>query len=150
MLISSNNSYITLVTFNIFTSIGKSSSRNEALTQERVKVLLKYKHTDAEISVVCKRLNFAIAPVKIPAKEIVVITEVVCSKLDGEVADLLRNEVVGILHNANPPKSNLTKQEREVLKSLKQNKDIVMLPADKGKEVVVMTLRHTQNSLKSY
>ena len=36
------------------------------------------------------------------------------------------------------PKSNLTKQERGALKSLKQNKDIVKLPADKGKAVVVM------------
>ncbi|XP_019635228.1 PREDICTED: uncharacterized protein LOC109478212 [Branchiostoma belcheri] len=82
--------------------------------------------------------DFAVTPDTIPVKEIVTATEVACQKLDQEEASLLRNEVVGILQNAKPPKPNLTKEEKRAIKSLKGNKDIVILPADKGKAVVVM------------
>ena len=80
-----------------------------------LKVLSKYNPTDAELSVLGKYLNFAITTKfnTILAKEIVIVTEVARSKLDGEAADLLRNEVGGILQNTKSPKSNLTKQERE-------------------------------------
>ncbi|CAH1267006.1 Hypp3654 [Branchiostoma lanceolatum] len=85
-----------------------------------------------------KGLNFAITPRSIPVKEIVTATEVAAIKLDQEEASLLRNEVVGILQNAKPPKPNLSNEERQAIKSLKENKDIVIIPADKGKAVVVM------------
>ena len=62
----------------------------------------KYKPTDAEIFVLGKYPNFSIASNKIPAKEIVVVIEVGWRKPDGEVADLLGNEVVTILQNAKP------------------------------------------------
>ena len=52
-------------------------------------------------------------------------------------AKLLRNEVVGITQNAKPLKSILTKAERDDLKILMSNKDIMFLPVDKGKAVVV-------------
>ena len=51
---------------------------------------------------------------------------------------MLRNKVVVILQNAKPPKSNINKAERQALKSPKENKDITILLADKGKAVVVM------------
>ena len=43
-----------------------------------------------------------------------------------------------ILKDAKPPPSNLTKNERDAIQSLKKNNDIVILPADKGKCTVVM------------
>ena len=58
--------------------------------------------------------------------------------MNDESARLFRNEVVGITQNAKPPKYNLTKTERDALKTLKSNKDIMILPAGKGKAVVVM------------
>ena len=81
---------------------------------------------------------FEIAPTRITAKEIVTVTEVACQRLDGESADLLCNEVVGIMQMSKPPKSNRTKAERDALKTPKSNNDIVILPADRGKAVVAM------------
>ena len=63
------------------------------------------------------------------AKQIVKVTEVACQRLDDKSVELLRNEVVGIMKNANPPKSNLTQAERDTLKTNKINKDIVIIPA---------------------
>ncbi|XP_071485804.1 uncharacterized protein [Diadema antillarum] len=42
--------------------------------------------------------------------------------------------------DANPPKSNITNQERQALKDLSSNKDIVILPADKGKATVALKI----------
>ena len=46
-----------------------------------------------------------------------------------------------LLRKAKLPKSNITQQEREAIKSLKDNKDIMVIPADKGRAVVVMNSR---------
>ena len=55
----------------------------------------------------------------------------------GDATDL-RNKVGGVLRRANIPKSNLSCRQRGALKSLKRDKDIVILPADKGNATVVM------------
>ena len=47
----------------------------------------------------------------------------------GEAA-AMRAEIVDILKNAEVPKSNLTKGE---VKELKQNEEIIIVPADKGR-----------------
>ena len=88
------------------------------------------------MKVLAKGLNFAVFPNKILTKEIV--TAVACQNLELEEAGLLRNQVVGILQNSKPPKPNMTKDEIKALNSLKNNKHIVILPADKGKAVVIM------------
>ena len=41
-------------------------------------------------------------------------------------------------HQIKVPKSNLTAEEWRAMKSLREDKDIVILPADKGKCLVVM------------
>ena len=49
-----------------------------------------------------------------------------------------RNSVIGILQRARPPPSNLSPEECRALSSLRQDSDIVILPADKGRSTVVM------------
>ncbi|KAI8507604.1 hypothetical protein Bbelb_149840 [Branchiostoma belcheri] len=85
-----------------------------------------------------KGLNFAVTPDKIPSEDFVVATESACMCLPLNSAEQLRSEVAGILRTVKPPKSNITKQERDALKELRKEKDLLILPADKGKATVVM------------
>ncbi|XP_019643892.1 PREDICTED: uncharacterized protein LOC109484960 [Branchiostoma belcheri] len=94
--------------------------------------------TDHQTGVLQKGLNFAVTPDKVPVEDFVVATESACLHLSPSSAEQLRSEVAGILRTAKPPKPNITKQEREALKELKKEKDLLILPADKGKAAVVM------------
>jgi len=44
-----------------------------------------------------------------------------------------------ILQRAKPPKSNLTFGERTAVKTLNQDKEILVLPADKGNAMIIST-----------
>ena len=55
-----------------------------------------------------------------------------------ERADTVRRAVNTILQQAEPPKPNITKEERAALKSLKEDNTIMILPADKGRASVVL------------
>ena len=52
----------------------------------------------------------------------------------------------GTLKSAKPPKSNISKEKRNALKSLGKNETIIILQADKGRATVVMD--KTQNEKK--
>ena len=58
--------------------------------------------------------------------------------LDTKAAETLRANCVRILKNAPKPRSNINKKERLALDSLAKNKEITIVPADKGRSVVVM------------
>ena len=51
-----------------------------------------------------------------------------------------RSKVAGVLKTARPPKRNIGKEEEQALKELKEDKDIVILKADKGNCTVIMDL----------
>ena len=59
-------------------------------------------------------------------------------KLPAGVASGLREDVSLTLRNFKPPKQNLTKGEKEALETLSKDKSIMLLPADKGRMMVVM------------
>ena len=42
------------------------------------------------------------------------------------------------LQNSKPPKDNLSKDERKALKELQSDTSIVILPADKGRSIVIL------------
>ncbi|XP_035671873.1 uncharacterized protein LOC118412922 [Branchiostoma floridae] len=94
--------------------------------------------SDSQTKVLQKGLNFAVTPDKLPVEDFVVATESACAGLPLSSAEQLRSEVAGILKTAKPPKNNITKQERDALKELRKDKDLLVLPADKGKATVVM------------
>ena len=83
-------------------------------------------------------LNFASAPTKLPLIEMVAALEEGANKLRGEDANDLRGRLCGILRRAKLPRDNLTKDQRLALKKLREEKDVVILPADKGNSTVLM------------
>ena len=93
---------------------------------------------DAELSVLVKGLNYAVTPKDVPVVELVTATETACRKLDPSNANELRSKVVNTISRPRTYESNISPLERKALKDLKSDKSIRILPADKGRCVVIL------------
>ena len=89
---------------------------------------------------------FGIAPRRFPLVEYVTATELLCQRLEEagddesqEKARMIRNEVFLHLKRGYKMKlkSNLSPEQRQILKELKEDDSIIIFPAEKGKAVVV-------------
>ena len=89
-------------------------------------------------SLLRKGLNYAITPKSLPVDEYITATEIACKQIKPETADILRNDVVKAIKRFKNPKPNLTIKERKSLQEIKNNKDIMVIGADKGRATVVM------------
>ena len=105
--------------------------------------------TDTEENVLRQGLNYAPAPQRIPYMDIAASVEVTARTLDTEEASELRGSVCSILKRAKPPPPNLSNDERRALKTLKQDQDVVFLPADKGNITVVMDSVQYEEKIKN-
>ncbi|XP_072043171.1 uncharacterized protein [Amphiura filiformis] len=81
-----------------------------------------------------------ITPAKLPVVDIITSTESACRKLPPGEAGELRAKVVNLVTrpNCNKIDSNLSKEEREALQQLQKDQSIQILPADKGRLVVIL------------
>ena len=80
-------------------------------------------------------------PKRIPTESIVSSVEAVLSRqrhLSESAKDNIRSRIASTVQSASIPDNNLTKDEQQALKRLKNDNDIVILPADKGRVTVVM------------
>ena len=80
-------------------------------------------------------------PKRIPAEAMVSSVEaVLCHQreLSESAKDNIRRRIASTIQSASLPDSNLTKDERQSLKRLKTDENIVILPAGKGRVTVVM------------
>ena len=80
-------------------------------------------------------------PKHIPTEAIASSVEAVLSRqreLSESAKDNNRSRIASTLQSSSLTDSNLTKDERQPLKRLKTNENIVILPADKGRVTVVM------------
>lgn len=93
------------------------------------------------LSLLEKGLNFALAPRKIPMEDVMCDMEFGIRGLPDNVKDTIRKDYVFIPRKAKPPRSNISQDEYNALKSLNQNKDIVILKADKGGLLLSLTGR---------
>ena len=101
--------------------------------------LSKHKLTEPERSVLEKGLNFAEAPKSIPRAQLIAGVESALQKItDQNKAERTRAIVAGLIRKAKPPKQNLTKEEHEAIRSIRNNKEIIVLQADKGNATVIL------------
>jgi len=78
---------------------------------------------------------------KRPTEAIVSSVEAVLSRqkeLSESAKDNMKSGKASTIQSASLPDSNLTKDEQQALERLKTDKNIVILPADKGRVTVVM------------
>ena len=104
------------------------------------------KLTDKEIELLSLGLNFGLTPKKFPLVEYITATEVLCKSLedtgvdeDIENAQKIRNLLLSHIRKGFQMriKNNLSVEEREILKGLRDHMSIIICPADKGKNIVV-------------
>ncbi|CAN7984777.1 unnamed protein product, partial [Ixodes hexagonus] len=95
--------------------------------------------SDDHVSLLSKGLNFAIAPRKVPKRDIIVEVEEKLRHIqDTTGVNLARSRIVSVLANAKSTRTNLTRGKRAALSDLKSDKSIVILSADKGKGTVLL------------
>ena len=88
-------------------------------------------------------------PTNIPATEIVTKVELAIRMLDSEQANTVRRSAYNILQQVELPKPNITKEMQEALKNLKQDNSIMILPADKGRAIVVLNSDTYHDKMKT-
>ena len=96
---------------------------------------------ETETQILSYGLKHSVTPKRIPTETIVSSVEAVLSRqrdLSEPVKDNIRSRIASTLQSASLPDNNLTNDERQALKRLKTDKDILILPADKGRVTVVM------------
>lgn len=91
-----------------------------------------------EIKILSKGLGFAVSPKNIPFKSIICNIENGTQGLSSNDRELLRQECSLALLKSKRPRSNLDKEGREALKSIRNNDKIVVLKADKGGATMVL------------
>ena len=126
----------------------KSEGTPSRPTLETSKLVVNLSHrqlTPLEEEVLALGLSFAIAPRSIPFEDIIAATEATAHRLDQNTADSLRTDMAEVLRKAKPPKPNMSFKQRSAVRTLRNDSNIVIVPADKGKATVVMDkngLRH--------
>ena len=97
-----------------------------------------------EREVLNKGLNFATSSNHVPLLDIIAPIEEMTFDLPSALADEFRWKIRLILEKAKPPTPNITKEEKTAIRTLRQNNNIIILPADKGNATVVMD-KHDYN-----
>ena len=97
--------------------------------------------SEHETSALQNGLNFATIPKTVPTSRIMANVESGLYNLSGSAKATIRASVVNILKNSKPEATqNITRQQRAAVQSLQQDPSITVVPADKGKAVVVMDM----------
>ena len=117
---------------------GKSAQTSVTDSSKWVKNLSDTPLTEAQTRLLVHGPNSAIIPRNPPKEEYVASTEHACQKLNEGEAQELRVEIKNILKKTRPTRSNITKDEFQAIKELKQDDNRIILTADKGVALVVL------------
>ena len=115
-----------------------TGEEDEAVKERWVKNVSNRSLSEHEISLLRKGGGFAVTPRELPNVDFITATECACRNLAKGEALSLRAEIVEELGKAKLPASNLTSEEWKAMKTLREDENILVLPADKGKCLVVM------------
>ena len=94
-----------------------------------------------ETHVLSYGLKHSVTPKRVPTESIVSSVEAVLSRqrdLSESAKDNIRSRIASTVQSASIPDNNLTKDEQQAVKRLKNDDSIVILPVDKGRVTVVM------------
>ena len=106
--------------------------------------------TESERSILEKGPKFAMAPTKIPYKNIVAEIEASIAGLPDESKDIIGTNAASILDRARiPTHKNVTASEKKALKDLKSDKTRIIMKADKGNSFVVMDRNEYENKMEN-
>ena len=98
------------------------------------------------------RTSAFFTPKHVPTDDIVSSVESVLARqreLPESTKDDIRSRIASTLQSASLTVCNLTKEELHALKRLKNDKDVVILPADKGRVTVVMDKKDYTDKMDS-
>ena len=123
----------------------------DEVTSKWVINLSDYDLSDHEESVLKPGLKFSVSPDKVLVDDMLTAVESAVRFVGHNTAeaDEIRNKASDILQSAKPPKSNVTRDQRKAIKSLQSNKDIMVLPADKGRAVCVLNTTDYRNKAET-
>ena len=113
-------------------------SSQESFTNHTVVNMSQRILSPGETKVLSLGLNFALVPQSSPVEDIIQRTEPTLRHLDKSTADEIRLQVHQALRKHKPAKPNISRQEQSAIKSLRQDKTIHVLRADKGNATVIM------------
>ena len=123
----------------------KSEEPRSTNTQRKVDqskwVINQSKHTltNKERAVLQRGLNFAPCPKLPPKTEIIAGVEPALRKCQNTAsAERARSIIASIITEHRPQQSNISTEERHAIQTLKRNKDITILAADKGNATVIL------------
>ena len=105
-----------------------------------------------ETQVLSYGLKHSVTPKRIPTDDVVSSVESVLARqreLPESTKDDIRSRIASTLQSASLTDCNLTKDELHALRRLRNDKDIVILPADKGRVTVVMDKKDYTDKMDS-
>ena len=85
-----------------------------------------------------KGMNYSITPTTIPAVDLVAKIKTVLAGMQTEEAETIRADLSSIICRTQAPKPDCTRNQITALKSLQQNDNIIILPAEKGRATVIL------------
>lgn len=75
-------------------------------------------------------------------------TELACEKIQDQAEKtVLRNKIASILRNAKSPPPNINRNETKAICTLKNDTESTILPADKGRTIVVLDTDHYEKQM---
>ena len=119
-------------------NIEEEKDGRENVGKNWVRNISKTPLTKAQENLLAHGLNYVIVPKEPPTVEYITAIEKACLKLPMGKAEELRGEIKAILKKKTNIKPNISKEEYQAIKELRNDNTRMVLTADKGVSMVVM------------